>query len=514
MKKRIFLFGLVLAVIFTVALSLASCGEHEHEWSQWVVTKQGSCMEKGSRFHTCYVCGEQETQRFDGEGHTYGEWKVSAGSSCDDRGYQTRSCQICGHEQTELSNQMGIHSWGPWMVDSPATCENPGSKKHICTECGDAKWEIIPATGHSYSEEWTHNDTEHWHEATCEHTDLVSDKQIHILEPALGKHTTFATCEGTGIFSIPCKDCDYVREDVTDPTDHNPQEGAWKHDITGHWLECRNRDQNTTLKCDVKVDYAAHTYNDENRCTVCYFAPTLDDIFTFERIGTTAYRVTGAILPLEHLIIPATYGDLPVTEIASEAFKGVTSLKKVTVPEGIGTIGSYAFDGCTNLERITLPEGLANVGIYLFAECEKLDGVTLPSTLHELPRGTFYGCSSLTSIVIPNGVTVIEMMTFFGCASLSEVTIPNTVSLISTASFDGCQSLKTLVIPQGVRRIEANAFKNCALESVTFILPEDALLWAKAENGVENAPNTPVDITSPAKTAAELMLENYYFYLI
>lgn len=35
---------------------------------------------------------------------------------------------------------------------------------------------------HSYSEDWSSDKTNHWHEATCGHTDEVSDKAAHTLE--------------------------------------------------------------------------------------------------------------------------------------------------------------------------------------------------------------------------------------------------------------------------------------------------------------------------------------------
>ena len=32
---------------------------------------------------------------------------------------------------------------------------------------------------HDYSSDWTSNETEHWHQAVCEHKDEVSDKSPH-----------------------------------------------------------------------------------------------------------------------------------------------------------------------------------------------------------------------------------------------------------------------------------------------------------------------------------------------
>ncbi len=42
----------------------------------------------------------------------------------------------------------------------------------LFTACGEEH-------AHTYASEWTSDDTNHWHVATCEHTDLVSDKAAH-----------------------------------------------------------------------------------------------------------------------------------------------------------------------------------------------------------------------------------------------------------------------------------------------------------------------------------------------
>ncbi len=65
---------------------------------------------------------------------------------------------------------------------------------------------------HTFSEEWSKNSTDHWHKATCEHTDEISGKQPHLFEE--GK------CVVCGY-----PDPDYSKPDTGDPGKDKPDTG-------------------------------------------------------------------------------------------------------------------------------------------------------------------------------------------------------------------------------------------------------------------------------------------------
>lgn len=50
------------------------------------------------------------------------------------------------------------------------------NEKPECEECP----EIPPVHEHTFSSEWEHDETKHWHKATCEHTDLTKDLAEHV----------------------------------------------------------------------------------------------------------------------------------------------------------------------------------------------------------------------------------------------------------------------------------------------------------------------------------------------
>ena len=86
----------------------------------------------------------------------------------------------CEHT-TEVSGK-AEHSFGDWTVTKEATEEAEGSRERSCTVCGYTATETIEklAHTHKFATDWTKDETNHWHAATCEHTTEVSSKAEHI----------------------------------------------------------------------------------------------------------------------------------------------------------------------------------------------------------------------------------------------------------------------------------------------------------------------------------------------
>ena len=102
--------------------------------------------------------------------HTFAEeW-----TSDDTHHWHEATCEHSGERDSYAE-----HTWDSGEVTTPEGCETDGVMIYTCTTCDATKTETINATGHSYSEEWTTNETYHWHEATCEHSDEISGKAEH-----------------------------------------------------------------------------------------------------------------------------------------------------------------------------------------------------------------------------------------------------------------------------------------------------------------------------------------------
>jgi len=186
------------------------------------------------------------------------------------------------------------------------------------------------------------------------------------------------------------------------------------------------------------------------------------------------------------VVIPDNMG---IASIGSQAFSGCSTLRSVTMPDSINSIGGRAFSGsslssinlsknltsigieafrgCNNLTNVVVPSGVTSIGWSAFDSCISLASITLPDGLTSIGNGAFWYCTSLTSINLPSGMTKIESSTFYNCTKLTNVILPATLTSIDSSAFGNCSSLKSLDIPAGVQKIGDNAFSSCSnLETV------------------------------------------------
>ena len=80
----------------------------------------------------------------------------------------------------------------------------------------------------------------------------------------------------------------------------------------------------------------------------------------------------------------------------------------------------------SSVKSLTVGEGITTVGEYLFYTMSNLSSVSLPETLTTIETGTFYNCYSLTNLTIPNNVAYINWMAFAYCSGLKTVTFNGT----------------------------------------------------------------------------------------
>ena len=149
-------------------------------------------------------------------------------------------------------------------------------------------------------------------------------------------------------------------------------------------------------------------------------------------------------------------------------FGGCSSLKEITVPEGVTKLPDYAFNKCNYLEIVHLPKSLTEIGESAFYECSKLHTVTGTETVTVLGQKAFYYCKALQSITLGEGLVDLPQWAFSNCLALTAVTLPESLKSIGREAFYSCKKLETLVIPDGVTSLGYKAFYNCnALSSIT-----------------------------------------------
>ena len=78
--------------------------------------------------------------------------------------------------------------------------------------------------------------------------------------------------------------------------------------------------------------------------------------------------VTGYQGVSTEVFVPSRYNDLPVIEIAENAFKDCNMIRGVTIGKNVIKIGKCAFEGCSSLQTIVIPEGVDSIDEYTFSE--------------------------------------------------------------------------------------------------------------------------------------------------
>ncbi len=228
MKRKVTLVLLVVMLLSCAAFFSACDGtEHAHTFDRQVaeqsyLCKKATCTEKAQYYFSC-ECGEKGTETFEyGEplGHNLSDWKIQKKATDTEKGLKTRNCTRKGcnysesedipalthtHEYTEKAvsdeylataatctekaqyyfsckcGEKGTetfeygeplgHEFTNYISDGNVTCTEDGTKTAKCNRCDetDTVIDIGSAKGHTYSEKWTYNESEHWHSATCGH---------------------------------------------------------------------------------------------------------------------------------------------------------------------------------------------------------------------------------------------------------------------------------------------------------------------------------------------------------
>ena len=89
---------------------------------------------------------------------------------------------------------------------------------------------------------------------------------------------------------------------------------------------------------------------------------------------------------------------------------GMSSLKSITIPNNVTSIGNNTFEGCTGLTSIIIGNGLKSIGDDAFEGCTGLTSLTLPESLTSIGEYALNQCSNLTTIYSknPNPPTVYD----------------------------------------------------------------------------------------------------------
>ena len=151
-----------------------------------------------------------------------------------------------------------------------------------------------------------------------------------------------------------------------------------------------------------------------------------------------------------------------IKEIGDSAFSDCKKFTSITIPNEVSEIGYGAFRGCDNITSVMTPAfalssisknrlstvvitGGEEIPAAAFNGCQTLKEVTLPDSIKSIGSEAFYGCTNLKSIMLPQNLTAIEHYAFYECSSLTSITIPDSVTNIGKNAFFGCTRLSKVV---------------------------------------------------------------------
>ena len=75
-----------------------------------------------------------------------------------------------------------------------------------------------------------------------------------------------------------------------------------------------------------------------------------------------------------------------------------TKIRKITISEGVTSIGEYAFEECTNVTSISIPGSVTELNEYCFSACKSMKNITIPQSVTRIADGVFDACEKLTDI--------------------------------------------------------------------------------------------------------------------
>ena len=233
-------------------------------------------------------------------------------------------------------------------------------------------------------------------------------------------------------------------------------------------------------------------------------------------IQTIGFLAFGGLSKLKNINIPDS-----VTTIEQSAFADCTSLTELSLPDSITKIEYNAFGNCEALDKIVLPsnltllgnavfrncnveitfpaslkyipylgdnavrkvtisEGVETIGVDAFFNSHKLTEITLPSTITSIESGAFSG-TGIASFNYPQNFASIESGVFQN-TSLKEFSVPKAVTEINDQAFTGCTDLVKISIPESVKYIGTDVFKNCRNLTIYGYKDSAAESYAKANN--------------------------------
>ena len=385
--------------------------------------------------------------------------------TCTESGIRKKECRWCHKSYTEGAPALG-HSYTKTVLIEP-TCTDTGKGKCTCSRCGDSYEYVIAAAGHNWNDWFITIPATEYVPATVTRTCSTCGKSETHTHSYSSQITKKLTCSTDGIRKNTCNICgDSYTETITA---YGHCWGAWSTDNKG----VRSR------QCRVCKEKQTEEVN-AGKCGPNLSFTIIDDVLTISGTGEMYdyYQLPfRGISSIKRIII-----EDGVTSISEFAFYGWKELESIEVPDSVKCIGctsllntkwlsdrkkvnplvilnNILIDGASCTGDVVIPYGVTCINSNAFSYSKSLTSIEIPASVTQIDDGAFTGCTQLTSIDIPSSVTTIGDNAFNGCTSLSSVNIPSSVTTIGAGAFYNCSSLSSISIPNTVTGIASSSFE-------------------------------------------------------
>ena len=221
--------------------------------------------------------------------------------------YYVCSCGNTGSKTYTVGSATN-HSYSDWSVVVQPGENTVGVEQRICSNCGAVEESTIPAIGHTHTfgAEWSKDATNHWHAATCEHTNEVFAFGAHVYsddadavcnicsyertveqpeDPDEPEHTvcvfeqevvkaealkSAADCDNAAVYYKSCT-CGAISttETFTYGSANGHTESDWQKSNDEHWKVCG------VCTEEIANSRSTHADNDgNNACDICSYDMT------------------------------------------------------------------------------------------------------------------------------------------------------------------------------------------------------------------------------------------------
>ena len=282
---------------------------------------------------------------------------------------------------------------------------------------------------HTFSTEWEHDETHHWHKATCGHSGEKQNYEEHKYNGST------------------CTVCGY----------DNPA-AVFSFELVGN-------------------AYAVTAYNGSASEAV------MPSTYQGKEVTVIGRRAFYDCKTLRKITLPKT-----LIEIGEEAFGYCNALKEADIA-ACTRLKDNAFIGCTKLAELTFPNGLTSIGESPFEECTSLKKVTLESG--SVSEKVFAGNTDIQEIVLGEGVTNVAQNAFKGCRSLKRLTMPEVTEAESFQKYYfGLETYMYIMSGSGADGLYPSELRGYKVGTTIFQIPVDGSDWYYAKNGLNYGNNT------------------------